>query len=191
MTKGGFSPPTLGGGRDKLLLMPNNKQPGLKQVPPEVSAELSTSVQKLRMNGENGSPSQHDLVGMRDRVSGLDSYMGSSDISPTAGNGTNGTGPRTLQEKIQMTKAQHAQEKRLGLKAVSPVKEINKQKRVRKASVAGIAATIKELQGERMTTDGIRIEAGGADVAEEATDEVSTEQNKQADGQLGNLTGTR
>ena len=42
-----------------------------------------------------------------------------------------------------------------------------------------------------MTTDGIRIEAGGADVAEEAMDELSTKQNKQADGQLGNLTGTR
>ena len=88
-----------------MLYLTNSNQAAPKQVPLEVSTELSNSVQKLKMNGEAGSSKLQEGFGLRDRVSGLNSYMGSNDGSLSALDGAKGVGPRSLQEKIQMAKA--------------------------------------------------------------------------------------
>ena len=124
-------------------------------------------------------------------MSGLNSYMGSNDGSLSALDGAKGVGPRSLQEKIQMAKAQRAQDKKLSVKGSSPAKEINKQKKARKASVAGIAASIKGLQEGLLLACGNKAEGGDADDANGAAEEEMEDQDKHGAGQLGDLTGAR
>ena len=93
----------------------------------EDSNALSNSVQKLNMNADAGlSEVQEEAGGLHERVSGINSYVGSSDASLSTLNGVKIVGPRSLQEKLQMTKALRAQDRKVGAKGPSPVKEINK-----------------------------------------------------------------
>jgi len=189
VTKGGLGSTSARGGGSKLLYLTNNNHAGPKQVAAEVSNALSNSVQKLNMNADAGlSEVQEEAGGLRERVSGINSYVGSSDASLSTLNGVKGVGPRSLQEKLQMTKALRAQDRKVGAKGPSPVKEINKQKKAKKASVAGIAATIKELQDGLMHGSRAKADDGLTDDANEALEKVA-DQDELGAGQPGDLTG--
>ena len=77
-----------------------------KKLPQEVSNALATSVQQLGVHGAVAVPPEPAEHGDRDRVSGLDSYAGSSEFNmPSMTDNTNGDRKAlNLQDKLQLAK---------------------------------------------------------------------------------------
>ncbi|CAN6177271.1 unnamed protein product [Urochloa humidicola] len=148
------------------------------KLPWRVSQDLSNSVQRMAVEG--GIMGKRG-EGARDCVSGLNSYVGSSEQSVSVSDLTKGRASEVpvkgIQERIREAKARVGAEKKGSVKGISPIKDITKQSKKR---------PLKERA---------KLDLGEQQEQWEVTD-TRTEDPKEAengnkvpDAKLGNLTG--
>ncbi|CAO2141752.1 unnamed protein product [Urochloa humidicola] len=152
----------------------------LLKLPWKVSDEISTSVRQLAMekgSGEKGGS------GMRDRASGLNSFMGSSVPTTSADDLMSGRATevftRGIQERLRVIKAARAKagdEKKFGGSGTSPIKEISKTIKKRTLKEKGFT-----MIAEAVATSELHVPAPGVEGKGEG------DLNKMRD----NLTGTQ
>ncbi|CAN6278449.1 unnamed protein product [Urochloa humidicola] len=182
------------GAMPRLLLEANRGQSPLK-LPAGVSNELSKSIQRLSMEGA-GKPNGDESV--KDLVSGLYSYAGSSDhpwSGETMKKGKGGeVATSSIHDRLQAAKAAKAKsgtEKKIGAKGPSPVKDIGKQRK-RKVLKAGVAEQLLSLKTNDLVMEekNQKTEAMEQSEARCADGENELLNSKLPAGQLGDLTGT-
>uniref|UniRef100_K3Z045 CCHC-type domain-containing protein n=1 Tax=Setaria italica TaxID=4555 RepID=K3Z045_SETIT len=123
-----------------------------KKVPQEVSNALVQSVQKIMVGEKPSGVNLHDVRGAKERVSGLESFEDSSErtnseVTPAIRREEERS-PKSIRERLQeveAAKAKQVQDRKVGMKGPSLVKDIGKHKRPQRALKAGIMESIRDL----------------------------------------------
>ncbi|CAL4995993.1 unnamed protein product [Urochloa decumbens] len=174
------------------------------KLPWGVSNELSTSVQNMVVDDASKAKKGEDV---RDRVSGLDSYGGSSDRSWSVDDLIKGRAVeipvRSIQERLREAKAKMGSEKKGTAKGSSPIKDIMKLSKKRplrdalpengRLQKGGVGVGLAEQEGKETAagdappTAGELQQVGGA--RREFDIEKRESNSKLSAEKLGNLTG--
>ncbi|CAN6278248.1 unnamed protein product [Urochloa humidicola] len=141
-------------------------------LPKEVSSALSASLHKMAVNGAGGRVDTEASAGcggsQLNRISGLDSYAGSSE-NQEVGNTMNTSLTRTAEymtvhERLQAAKAAKANTagEKKNLKGPGPIKEIGKARRGKKVLKAEIVGQIQQLKDHGLEVDSLVMQHGAA-----------------------------
>ncbi|RLN32801.1 hypothetical protein C2845_PM03G31430 [Panicum miliaceum] len=113
-----------------------------------VSNELVASVQKLGMGNSEVGPSVQMSLGRKDMVSGLDSFVDSSEYTGSESH-EDGKAGWSIQARLQAAKQAKQLPKMVrkpGLRGISPAREIGKTKKTNQTLKAGILEALLDQQ---------------------------------------------